>query len=149
MSKLHYLPLALLMLGCEQKSVTDVVPQVEQSSRLTVETYSHAWSKDRRCLRGEGDCAIGEEPTISKGVLSNRTPRVSVSVVNGQLEMRYLTALDPVMKTVTINPTEEFYVMSHVAKGLGYHSIKIKQGVYPVDRSQGEHGLVRFAIETE
>lgn len=141
--------MALLVLGCEQKSATDVVPQVQQSSQLSVETYTSAWSKDKNCIRGSGDCAVGEEPTISKGVLSNRTPRVSVSVVNGQLEMRYLTALDPTVETVTINPTEEFYVMSHVAKGLGYHAIKIKQGVYPVDRTYGKHGMVRFNIETE
>ena len=153
MKKLGYLVLLLAPLGCAEKTLDDFTPAVAPtpSSIRVVETYLRGWSKEKNCIDGKGDCAVGQAPEIDAktGLLHQRTPRIAVSIQDGQMVMTYLSAYDPTIEAVTIKPEGEYYVMDHVTKELGYHAIKVKQGVYSVDRTRGQYGTTRFDVELE
>ncbi|MET4108171.1 hypothetical protein [Hymenobacter sp. UYP22] len=151
----HFLPLALLLAGCEQAAVPARTPaaQVATANRYAQETstdsYMRGYSKMDQCLWGNGTCAVGASADMtarSEGP-SLRTPRVRLTLRQQRLDVQFLTPFDPSVRAVTIRPTEEFFIDQPETDALGASAIKILHGAYAIDRNMGQYGGLHFRVQ--
>ena len=155
------LPLGLLLLlGCEQAATSDVKPTPAATAEAnlmaaSVDSYMRGFAKYEQCLWGYGACAVAvteAEATAPDGTarISNapsRVPRVRLTLRQDRLHVQFLTPYDPDVKKITIHPGEEFFVAQPETEALGARAIKVKSGVYPLDKKWGENGGVHFNVQ--
>jgi hypothetical protein len=96
----------------------------------------------RSCTCGSGNCKIG--------IAGQDEPQVDIAVHDGRLDMIFATYYDPAEgELLTLSAEDEYFVDAEVAEQLGYHSIKVLRGEYPIDFERGPYGAVTFNVAVE
>lgn len=102
------------------------------------------WSRRYNCLRGRGMCAIG---VSDGGDETDKTPNVSVYMLEegSQLLVVFKGTFDNEDEP-NITVDENFDVDSEIADILGYDSITILTGDYPITHTESEYGEVLLNV---
>ncbi|WP_426492590.1 hypothetical protein [Hymenobacter sp. 102] len=149
-------PFALLFLaGCEQATLPAQLPTPSAATAdkalaaTSTDSYMRGFAQYEQCLWGYGACAVAASPDMETGRSGPalRTPRVRLTLRGQRLDVQFLTPFDPEVRTVTIRPTEEFFVAQPETDALGANALKIKRGTYPVDARMGEFGGLHFNVQ--